>query len=123
MAHTIKPDEFERYYLSDNCVGLVDVHEDHVARVAEILSKRHPGIIFLWHTPDRQGNCTVCAVRPDRRAIPGRQEEKLVAAAEVIARNVTNKHGLRQRGILGSLFHRAVKPGWHYTPKPTNKGR
>ena len=66
---SITPAECEKYQTSDNCVGVVDVHEQHLSRVAELLSERHPGILFLWNTPDARDMHTICAVRVWRQTV------------------------------------------------------
>ena len=122
MAYRIKPEEFEQYYLADNCVGVVNVTAGNLERVAKLLSERFPGIIFLWWSPSSNGEYDISAVRPDRRAISRADEEKIVAAGETIARNVEIKHPAR-RGILAWLFRPKVKPGWHFTEKPTKPSK
>jgi hypothetical protein len=120
MADRIEPDDWEDYYLCDNCVGLADVHESHAQRVAAILSEKNPGLLILWGAPGKDGRCAICAVRPDKRAIPASREEKLVAAAERIARNVANKHPIRW-GLFG-IFRKRIRAGWHYT-EPTKRSK
>ena len=116
MAYKISADQWESYWLSDNSIGVVDVHEQHLARVVQILSEQYPGILFLWDAPGRNRTCSISAVRPDRRAISGKQEESIVAAAEKIASNVASKHPIK-RSLIRWLFRRPVKSGWHSTEK------
>jgi hypothetical protein len=113
VGSKIRSEQWEDYYLSANTIGLVDVHQSHAVRVAEILSKDNPGVVILWSWPT-SGVVSICAVREDKRAISGSREEKLVAAAERISRNVAAKHRV---GLLRKLFGRKLKPGWHFTPK------
>jgi hypothetical protein len=110
----ITPDEWERYWLADNAVGVVDVAPEHVYRVAEILSERFPGIILIWRVTNRGRRCDLSAVRPDRRRMSDSLESRIVAAGEKIAESVANKHPVRWR-----LFRKRVRDGWHYAePKP-----
>jgi hypothetical protein len=117
MAYPISAADFEKYYLSDNCIGIVDVHEQHLLRVAERLSERHPGVIFLWHTPTRTGTYTVCAIKPSQRPFSDPDETRLVAAGQAVARNIAAKYPVKRRGFWARLFHQPTKPGWQYTDK------
>lgn len=107
--------DWESYWLCDNGIGVVDVHEDHALRVAEILSERHPGILFLWEAPTKSGQVTISAVKVNKRAFSGSAEEKIVAAGERIAENVANKYPARKRGLFARMFHKPLRPGWHFT--------
>lgn len=114
MAHKLRAEEWESYYLCDNGIGLVDIPAEHVPRAAEIISERYPGFIILWTASDKGHRATLNAVRPNKRAISRKQEEKMVAAAEVIARNVANKHPIKS-GFFASLMRKNIRQGWHYT--------
>lgn len=107
----ISLEEFERYAMHDNCVGIVDADPRQADRIAEILSERHRGIIFLWDISPGDRKVTICAVRPDRHRMRGSDEEKMVLAGEAIARNVATKHRI---SLLSRLFGRRPRPGWHY---------
>lgn len=117
MGHGVSEDEFERFLLSDNTVGLVDLRGEHVSRVAEILAERHPGIIFLWPCADAKGIVTLLAAKPNKGKFGSTQEEKLVAAAERIAKNVAAKHPAKAASFFERFFRKAVQPGWWFTEK------
>ena len=117
MTHKISFEQWESYFLCENSFGVVDVHQHHLSRVAEILSERFPGILFFWDRPDRNQICSINAVRKDKRAVSRRQKVSIVAAGEAIASNVANKYPIK-RGFLFWLLRRPVSAGWHYTEKP-----
>jgi hypothetical protein len=115
MAYRISESEFDRFYLCNNAVGVVDVEEHHVSRIAQILSERFPGIVFIWDASRKK--YTICAVKENRRKIGEAQEEKIVRAGETIARNIASKHP--QPSFfhqLRRLFIGRVGRGWHFTP-------
>lgn len=109
----ITAETFGKMVTHDNAVGVVDVHPDHVLRVAEIMSERFPGIVFMWGFPDEG---SISAIRADRRQM-GDLEEDVVMAAEKIAENVSKKRPPRT-GFFARWFRKPLRPGWHFTPKP-----
>lgn len=116
VVNKISEEEWEAYFLAENGEGLVDAHEQHVERVAEILSDRHPGLIFLWDTA-YQGKCTITVVKPDKRKIAAARLEKIMGAAEAIAENVANKHPVKQLGFFARLSYKPLPAGWYFTPE------
>ena len=106
------------FYLCDNGIGVVDVHVSHVERVAQLLAERHPGLIFLWDNGTSTHPVTISAVRADKRKIAVKVESAIVAAGELIARNVAAKYPEKSGGLFRWLGMGAkVRRGWHY-----NKG-
>jgi hypothetical protein len=101
--------DFEKYFLSDSCVGVVDVEPCHRRRVAEILAERHPGVIFLWDWSPSNSLVTICAARGNRRRMSESMEEKLVAAGEAIARSVARKYPAEDGEVRGP-----TNRGWCY---------
>jgi hypothetical protein len=104
--------EFERYWLSQNLVRVLDVHEQHLLRVASILSKRFPGIVFLWRLPGANQKYTISAIRWNGRRIAGPDEETIVAVGVAITRKLEKKHPVRRQRFLARLFHKPIQPGW-----------
>src|SRR5947207_431267 len=54
MPISISNKDFEKFYFSKSCVGVVDVYKQHVQRIAEILSRQYPGIIFYVGSSDQK---------------------------------------------------------------------
>ena len=115
MSESVRED-WERYYFSDNAIGVVTVHEQHLARVAEILSERHRGVVFIWDVADSKRRHILRAVRHDRRKFPQGIEEKIVAAGEHINLNVAQSHPIKS-GLVAWLFRWRTKPGWIFQPE------
>jgi hypothetical protein len=114
-SYSITADRWESYWLCTNSVGVVDVNQDHALRVAEILSERYPGIIFIWDSPAADGMVMIQAVRPNKRRIASQVEGSIVAAGEVIARNVAKKHPVKPTGLFDRFFKTPLRQGWQYT--------
>ena len=112
-VYKITPGQWESYWQCQDSCGLVDAHQDHVVRIAEILSERFPGFLFLWDCPCQDGMVMLSVVRPDKRPIEEPVEAEIVAAAESIACNVANTHPI-EHGRLDWLFKRRLNPGWQY---------
>ena len=115
-SYKISPGQWESYWQCQNSCGLVDAHQDHVVRIAEMLSERFPGLLFLWDCPCQDGMVMLSVVRPDKFPIAVSAEAEIVAAAESIARHVANTHPVNH-GRLGWLFKRRLNPGWQYADK------
>jgi hypothetical protein len=115
-SRKLTAEEWEAYWQCRNACGLVGAHEDHIVRIATLLSQRYPGFLFLWDCPGTSQTAMICVVRPDKRRIAGRLEARIVAAAERVARRVARQQRVA-RGRLDWLFRRHLKPGWQYADK------
>lgn len=114
--HELTAEKWEAYWQCRNACGLIGAHEDHIVRIATLLSIRYPGFLFLWDCPGTSRTAMICVVRPDMRRIARRIEARIVAAAERIARNVAAGQHVAQ-GRLDWLFRRHLRPGWQYADK------
>ncbi len=114
MAQRISDEECERLNGSGGRSGLVGVQGEHAPRVAGALSSRHPGIVFLWRAPGREGTCTVCAVRDDGRPLTEVKVEDLLIAAESVAISVASRFPVKG-GILAWFTREKVEPGGYLT--------
>jgi hypothetical protein len=112
----VTAEKWEDYWHCRNACGVVGAHEDHVVRIATLLSQRYPGFLFLSDCPGTSKTALICVVRPDKRKITRRLESRIVAAAERIAHRVARQQ-LTARGRLGWPFKRHLKPGWQYADK------
>ena len=115
-SREISAENWESYWQCRNACGLIGAHEDHIVRIATLLSQRYPGFFFLWDCPGTSQTAMLCVVRPDMRRIARRVEAQIVAAAEGIANHVARQQSLA-RGPLARLFKRHLKPGWQYADK------
>jgi hypothetical protein len=115
-SREVTAEEWEAYWQCRNACGLIGAHEDHIVRIAALLSQRYPGFLFLWDCSGTSKTAMICVVRPDKRKISGRVEARIVAAAERIANRVARQQRIEQRR-LGWLFRRHLKPGGLYADK------
>jgi hypothetical protein len=115
-SHEITAEKWEAYWQCRNACGLVCAHEDHIVRIATLLSEKYPGFLFLWDCPGTSTTAMISVVRPDKHKIASRVETQLVAAAERIAQSVANQERIAH-GRLDRLFRRHLKPGWQYAEK------
>jgi hypothetical protein len=112
-AQVITAEKWEAYWQCCNACGLIGAHEDHIVRIATLLSERFPGFLFLWDCPGTSETAMICVVRPDMRSIARSLETQIVAAAERIAVRVAHQQRIG-RGRLDWLFKRHLRPGWQY---------
>jgi hypothetical protein len=115
-SQEITAENWEAYWQCRNACGVIGAHQDHIVRIAALLSQRYPGYLFLWDCPGTSETAMICVVRPDKRKIARRREARIVAAAERIAKRVARQQHVAQ-GRLGWLFKRLLKPGWQYAEK------
>jgi len=115
-SHEITAEKWEAYWQCRNACGLVCAHEDYIVRIATLLSKQYPGLLFLWDCPGASTTAMISVVRPDKHKIASRVEAQLVSAAERIAQSVANQEHVAH-GPLDRLFRRHLKPGWQYAAK------